>query len=123
MFRCQYRDWTEHTSYHKATNHLWSNEILQSKAKLYAKFTLIYSNLIGRNNLTQTYVEIPWNLELKTFRMVGKFDLIIFVYLSSLPVAHLSDAPRRRLVVSGDSARIMDETTENSTWFYNMLGV
>ena len=40
--------------------------------------------------------------------------LIIFVYLSSLPVAHLSDAPRRRLVVMGDSARIQDETTENS---------
>ena len=34
--------------------------------------------------------------------------LIIFVYLSSLPVAHLSDAPpppRKRLVVTGDSGR------------------
>ena len=27
-------------------------------------------------------------------------DLIISVYLSSLPVAHMSDAPRRRLVVT-----------------------
>ena len=35
------------------------------------------------------------------------------VYLLSLPVAHLSDAPRIWLVVSGDSARIQDETTEN----------
>ena len=51
------------------------------------------------------------------------FDLIISVYLSSLPVAHLSDAPRRRLVVTGDSARIQDETTENSAWFFNVLGV
>ena len=50
-------------------------------------------------------------------------DLIISVYLSSLPVAHLSDAPRRRLVVTGDSARIQDETTENSAWFFNVLGV
>ena len=50
-------------------------------------------------------------------------SLIIFVYLSSLPIAHLSDAPRRRLVVTGDSARIQDETTENSVWFFNVLGV
>ena len=44
-------------------------------------------------------------------------------YLSSQPVAHLSDAPRRRLVVTGDSARIQDETTESSAWFFNVLGV
>ena len=50
-------------------------------------------------------------------------DLIISVYLSSLLVAHLSDAPRRRLVVTGDSARIQYETTENSAWFFNVLGV
>ena len=50
-------------------------------------------------------------------------DLIISVYLSSLPIAHLSDAPRRRLVVTGDSARIQDETTENSAWFFNVLSV
>ena len=56
---------------------------------------------------------------------IGKFtiDLIISVYLSSLPVAHLSDSPRRRLVVTGDSARIQDETTENSAWFFNVLGI
>ena len=48
---------------------------------------------------------------------------IISVYLSSLPVAHLSDAPRRQLVVTGDSERIQDETTENSAWFFNVLGV
>ena len=49
--------------------------------------------------------------------------LFIFVYLSSLPVAHLSDAPRRRLVVPGDSARIQDETTKSSVWFFNVLSV
>ena len=49
--------------------------------------------------------------------------LVISVYLSSLPVAHLSDAPRRRLVVTGGSARIQDETTDNSAWFFNVLGV
>ena len=49
--------------------------------------------------------------------------LVISVYLSSLPVAHLSDTPRRRLVVTADSARIQDETTENSAWFFNVLGV
>ena len=49
--------------------------------------------------------------------------LVIFVYLSSLPVAHLSDAPRRRLIVTGGSARIQDEATERSAWFFNVLGV
>ena len=57
--------------------------------------------------------------------MMGQntIDWIISVYLSSLPVAYLSNAPRRRLVVTGDSARIQDETTENSAWFFNVLGV
>ena len=45
------------------------------------------------------------------------------VHLSSLPVSHLSNAPKRLLIVSGDSARIQDETTESSAWFFNMLGV
>ena len=54
---------------------------------------------------------------------MGLIDLIISIYLSSLPVAHMSDAPRRRLVVTGDCARIQDETTENSAWFFNVLGV
>ena len=49
--------------------------------------------------------------------------LVISVYLSSLPVTHLSDAPRRRLVVTRDRARIQDETTENFAWFFNVLGV
>ena len=48
---------------------------------------------------------------------------IVFVYLSSVPVAHLSDTARRRLVVTGDCARIQDETTESSAWFFNVLGV
>ena len=45
--------------------------------------------------------------------IVEKTNLVIFVYLSLLPVAHHSDAPRRRLVATGDSARIQDETTES----------
>ena len=58
------------------------------------------------------------------YRPIYAIDrLVISVYLSSLPVAHLSDAPRRWLVVTGDSARIQDETTENSAWFFNVLGV
>ena len=48
---------------------------------------------------------------------------IIFVYLSLPPVAHLSDALRRCLAVTGDSARIQNETTESSAWFFNMLGI
>ena len=48
--------------------------------------------------------------------------LVISVY-PSLPVAYLSDAPRRQLVVTEDSARIKDKTIESSTWFFNVLGV
>ena len=49
--------------------------------------------------------------------------LVIFVYLSSLPVAHLSDAPRRRLVVTGDSARIQKELLKASPGLLNVLDV
>ena len=59
----------------------------------------------------------PWHVE----KNLG--GGVIFGYLLSLPVAHLSDTPRRQLVVTGDSARIQDEITENSTWFFNVLSV
>ena len=48
---------------------------------------------------------------------------VINIYLLSLPVAHLSDPPKRRLVLTGDRVRIQDETTESSNWFFNVLGV
>ena len=35
----------------------------------------------------------------------------------------VSDAPSRRLVVTGYGARIQGKTTESSAWFFNMLGV
>ena len=54
------------------------------------------------------------------FRLVG---WVICVYLLSLPVAHLSDAPRGQLVVTGNSAKIQDETTERSAWVFTVLGV
>ena len=67
---------------------------------------------------------IHWNQLAKQDPLMTKTGwLVSFVYLWSLPVAHLSDAPRRRLVVTGNSARIQDETTENSTWFFNMVDV
>ena len=58
-----------------------------------------------------------WKLfQLKAVQSLSSDNgLIIFVYLSSLPVAHLSDAPRRRLVATGDSARIQDETPSHGT--------
>ena len=31
--------------------------------------------------------------------------------------------PRRRLVVTGDSARIQEESTESCAWFFHLLGV
>ena len=50
-------------------------------------------------------------------------NLVISVYVSSLPVAHLSDAPRRWLVDTGHSAGIQDKTTENSAWFFHVFGI
>ena len=65
--------------------------------------------------------------KVKCIRLQGKADLfayfVFYVYLSSLPVANLSDAPRRRLVVTGDSARIYDEPTESCAWSFKVLGV
>ena len=49
--------------------------------------------------------------------------LFVSVYLSSLPVAHLINAPRIWLVVTGNGAKVQDETTESSAWFFNALGV
>ena len=51
----------------------------------------------------------------------GDYYCIIFIYLSFLPVAHLSDIPRRPLVVTGDSARVLDKASESSARFFNML--
>ena len=51
-------------------------------------------------------------------------ELIDYFHLFIIATGcHQSDAPRRRLVVTGDSARIEDGTTENSFWFFNVLGV
>ena len=63
--------------------------------------------------------------------MIKHVGLVISVCLSSLPVAHLSDAPfpppppppPKTVIVTGDSAKIHDETTESSAWFFNELGV
>ena len=51
--------------------------------------------------------------------VVYSIALAISIYSLSLPVAHLSDAARRWLVVTGDSVRIHDKTTENAAWFFN----
>ena len=51
----------------------------------------------------------------------NRFDYFpLFIVATSCPS---EQRPQRRLVVTGDSARIQDETTENSAWFFNVLGV
>ena len=89
---------------------------LQEKEKLHVTSNFSFPHSVFKTLILQTR---------KNQGLFGKELnwLIIFVYLLSLPVAHLSDASRRRLVVTGDSARIQDETTENSAWFFNVLGV
>ena len=60
---------------------------------------LIHGILRNKEAETAEYYEISFKL----------IYLFISVYLSSLLVAHLSDAPRRRLVVTEDSVRIQAE--------------
>ena len=50
-----------------------------------------------------------------------ELPVVIFVYLSLLLVAHLSNAPRRRLSALEDSALIQAETTESSAWFFSPI--
>ena len=71
-----------------------------SYGKVWTKF---FTNSLGWNNSTTISI-----------------CLFVSIYHWLLPVAHLSDAPRRWLVVTGDSSRIQDKTTEISTWFFNM---
>ena len=61
---------------------------------------------------------------IKSFTLLTELIwLVIPVYLSSLPIAHLSNTPRRLLVITRDSAGIQDETTESFFWFSDVLGV
>ena len=64
--------------------------------------------------VTRTHIQ---QSEARLLRIEKIGTCIFSAYLSWLPVDHLSDAPRRRLVVTEDSARIQDERTESSTWF------
>ena len=66
-----------------------------------------------------------WEKEklLVTNNMLPKFCSNMACRPEDIPIAHLSDSPRRRLVVTGDSVRIQVKTTESSTWFFNVLGV
>ena len=51
--------------------------------------------------------------------LVGFFRL--FIVATGYPSEQRP--PRGQLVVTADSARIQDETTESSAWFFNVLGV
>ena len=51
---------------------------------------------------------------MKTKDCLGNGWLVISIYLLSPPVTHLSDAPRKWLVVTRDSARIQNKTTPGS---------
>ena len=75
-----------------------------------------------KNDFNPYHLSVGWvkkkSESVKSMPRLAVDWLIISVYLSSLPVAHLGDAPRRLFVVTGDSARIQDETTENSALFF-----
>ena len=54
---------------------------------------------------------------------MNRYDFVCLRLSTVATGSHVSEAPRIRLVVTGDSARIQDKTTESSAWFFNMLGV
>ena len=58
--------------------------------------------LVIKNNFVEQRLVYPIEHIYETCRLDTKQpSLVISVYLSSLPVSHPSDAPRRRLVVTG----------------------
>ena len=54
---------------------------------------------------------------------MNRYDFVCLRLSTVATGSHVSEVPRIRLVVTGDSARIQDKTTESSAWFFNMLGV
>ena len=88
------------------------------------KLSSIHSESVtGSRSKASTYNYAEKEETLPIVRLAQVMFLVISVYLSSLPVVQLSDAPRKRLVVTEDSARIQDETAESSAWFFKVLGV
>ena len=56
--------------------------------------------------------------------MVWFYYFCLFIVATGCPSERHPPPPlQRRLVVTGDSARIQVETTESSAWFFNVLGV
>ena len=62
--------------------------------------------------------EVTVNFPLAIMYLIDYFRL--FIVATGCPS---EAAPRGLLVVTGDSARIQDEITGNSAWFFNVLGV
>ena len=87
------------------------------------KLPSIHSELVPRSRSTASTYSYAKDDGKCTQETVTKLlVLVISVNLSSLPVAHLRDDPRGRLVVTWNGARIQDETTESSTLYFNVLG-
>ena len=72
--------------------------------------TLCMAELCKYSNLQILILVHVLYINVNSVYIVRFFFSFISVYLSSLPVAYLSDAPRGRLVVTGDSERVQDET-------------
>ena len=69
------------------------------------------------------FFRIRKTYECRDFFFFFVISVFFFFFNRRYRIAHLSDAPRKRLVVTGDSARIQDVTIESSAWFFNVLGV
>ena len=92
----------------KTENHLINNSMVPISDSHYYPILVLLPLAITILNLMGVFL-------LSGYFLYGR--LVTSIYLSSLPVAHLSDTPRRWLVVTWHSARILDETAESSSWF------
>ena len=94
---------------------------LSTLIKLGSSCTLCYLLPGNKNSIKSSHFNI---MRAVLLSCAGRVHfLFISVNLSSLQVAHLSDAPRSRLVVTRDSARLQDKTTASSAWIFNVLAV
>ena len=89
---------------------------------------MTYWNAVVNNKINAALniiyvIEMEETINGKGENVGAAFSLFGSVYLSLLPVAHLSNVPRRQFVITGDSARLQDETTESSALFFNVLGI
>ena len=78
----------------------------------------VYLGFLGIPVICQKRAVLINLFAVNDMKFLGYFHL--FIVATGCPSER---RPQKTLVVTGNSERIQDETTENSAWFFNVLGV